>query len=79
LDSAQDYDTNDLFRFLPVAGAYMCNVLAGKSNGEEKDAAWKWKSAEELQCRKGKEFGESPRNCDKRELSEYEEGAVSKL
>jgi sarcosine oxidase/L-pipecolate oxidase len=57
----------------------MCNVLAGKSNGEEKDAAWKWKSAEELQCRKGKEFGESPRNCDKRELSEYEEGAASKL
>lgn len=75
----QNCSTNDLTRFLPVAGAYMCNVLTGKGNGEEKDTAWKWKSAEELQCRKGKEFGESPRDCDKKELSEYEEGAASKL
>ncbi|KAI4619941.1 hypothetical protein J4E80_004465 [Alternaria sp. BMP 0032] len=67
------------YKFLPVAGAYMCNVLSGKGNGEEKDTAWKWKSAEELSCRKGKEFGESPRDCDKKELSEYEEGAASKL
>jgi sarcosine oxidase/L-pipecolate oxidase len=74
-----DYDADNLHRFLPVAGAYMCNVLVGKSNGEEKDTAWKWKNAEELQCRKGKEFGENPRNCDKRELSQYEEGVSSKL
>ncbi|CAN9097966.1 unnamed protein product [Alternaria alternata] len=66
------------YKFLPVAGNYMCNVLSGKSNGEEKDTAWKWKNAEELSCRKGKEFGESPRNCDKKELSEYE-GVSSRL
>ena len=57
----------------------MCNVLQGKSNGDEKDAAWKWKSAAELQRRQSKEFGESPRNSQRRELSEYEEGVVSKL
>ena len=56
----------------------MCNVLSGKSNGEEKDTAWKWKNAEELSCRKGKEFCESPRNCDKKELSEYD-GVSSRL
>ena len=56
----------------------MCNVLSGKSNGEEKDTSWKWKNAEELSCRKGKEFGESQRNCDKKELSEYE-GVSSRL
>ena len=56
----------------------MCNVLQGKSNGEEKDAAWKWKSTTELQRRQGKEFGDSPKNSQRRELSDYE-GAVSKL
>ena len=30
-------------RFLPNAGRYICNVLSGKSNGEEKDQAWAWK------------------------------------
>jgi len=57
----------------------MCKVLQGKSNGEEKDTAWKWKSAAELQRHQGKEFGKSPRNSQRRELSEYEEGMVSKL
>ena len=33
----QNADTNP--RFLTVAGAYMSNVLNGKSNGEEKDTA----------------------------------------
>jgi sarcosine oxidase/L-pipecolate oxidase len=51
----------------------MCNVLKGKSNGEEKDEAWKWKSAGELKQRKGKEFGDSPRNGDRKELKDYEE------
>ena len=31
-------------RFLPNAGKYMLNVLNGKSNGEEKDKAWAWKT-----------------------------------
>ena len=30
-------------RFLANAGKYIIKVLNGKSNGEEKDAAWAWK------------------------------------
>ncbi|CAA9956719.1 Fructosyl amino acid oxidase [Pyrenophora teres f. maculata] len=67
------------YKFLPVAGAYMCNVLQGKSNGEEKDQAWKWKSAAELRRRQGKEFGDSPRKRVRSELSEYEDGVGAKL
>jgi sarcosine oxidase/L-pipecolate oxidase len=57
----------------------MSNVLKDKSNGEEKDAAWKWKSEEELQQRQGKEFGDSPRNGERKELSEYDDNIASKL
>ena len=32
------------WKFLPIIGKYVVNVLNGKSNGEEKDAAWKWKT-----------------------------------
>ncbi|KAF1831758.1 fructosyl amino acid oxidase [Decorospora gaudefroyi] len=67
------------YKFLPVAGAYMINVLKGLSNGEEKDRAWKWKSKEELGEKKGKEFGDSPRNGARNELAEYESGMSSKL
>lgn len=58
----------------------MMNVLLGKSNGDEKDTAWAWKSAEWLdQCKdKGKEFGSSgARGRRRAELSEYEEGAAA--
>jgi sarcosine oxidase/L-pipecolate oxidase len=57
----------------------MSNVLKDKSNGEEKDTAWKWKSEEELRQRKGKEFGDSPRNGERKELSECEDAVMSKL
>ncbi|USP81621.1 hypothetical protein yc1106_08895 [Curvularia clavata] len=70
------------YKFLPVAGAYIMNVLFGKSNGEEKDAAWAWKSAEWLdKCQgKGKEFGSSgTKGRQRAELSEYEEIAAAKL
>ncbi len=33
------------WKFLPIIGKYVVNVLHGKSNGEEKDAAWKWKTS----------------------------------
>jgi sarcosine oxidase/L-pipecolate oxidase len=36
-------------RFLPNAGKYMVNVLDGKSNGEEKDRAFAWKSMADLE------------------------------
>ncbi|TKX21885.1 L-pipecolate oxidase-like protein 2 [Elsinoe australis] len=32
------------YKFLPVAGKYMVNVLNGESNGDEKDKAWGWKA-----------------------------------
>ena len=36
-----------IYRFLPNFGKYMLNVLNEKSNGEEKDRAWAWKSGTE--------------------------------
>lgn len=33
------------WKFLPNIGRYMVNVLEGKSNGVEKDEAWKWKTS----------------------------------
>lgn len=32
------------WKFLPIIGKYVINVLNGESNGEEKDRAWKWKT-----------------------------------
>ena len=61
------------YKFMPNAGKYILNVLIGKSNGEEKDRAWKWKSEEELKGRGAKEFGNSPRNGNRRELREFGE------
>ncbi|KAF9700417.1 hypothetical protein EKO04_001700 [Ascochyta lentis] len=61
------------YKFLPNSGEYMLNVINGKSNGEEKDTAWKWKNEEELKRRDAKEFGNSPRKGNRRELREYEE------
>lgn len=34
------------YKFLPIAGKYMANVLNGAGNGEEKDKAWSWKSGD---------------------------------
>ncbi|ETN39989.1 uncharacterized protein HMPREF1541_04264 [Cyphellophora europaea CBS 101466] len=33
------------WKFLPVIGKYVANVLAGRSNGKEKDATWGWKTS----------------------------------
>jgi sarcosine oxidase / L-pipecolate oxidase len=33
------------WKFLPIIGKYVVNVLNGKSNGSEKDAAWQWKTS----------------------------------
>ncbi|KAF2130542.1 nucleotide-binding domain-containing protein [Dothidotthia symphoricarpi CBS 119687] len=34
------------YKFLPIAGKYVVNILDGASNGAEKDESWGWKSAE---------------------------------
>lgn len=31
------------YKFLPILGKYMVNVLSGKGNGEMRDRAWEWK------------------------------------
>jgi len=42
------------YKFLPNSGKYMMNVINGKSNGEEKDRAFGWKTEAELaEVRKG--------------------------
>jgi sarcosine oxidase / L-pipecolate oxidase len=33
------------WKFLPIIGKYVANVLKGDSNGEDKDSAWRWKTA----------------------------------
>ncbi|KAH7348024.1 fructosyl amino acid oxidase [Pyrenochaeta sp. MPI-SDFR-AT-0127] len=65
------------YKFLPIAGSYMCNILNGKSNGDERNKAWKWKNEEELKRRQGKEFGDSPRKGERWEISSFEEGSWS--
>jgi sarcosine oxidase/L-pipecolate oxidase len=57
----------------------MSNVMKGRSNGEEKDTAWKWKNEEELKQRKRKEFGNSSRHGERKELGDYDDEIVSKL
>lgn len=32
------------WKFLPTIGEYVANIVQGKSNGEEKDETWGWKS-----------------------------------
>lgn len=46
----------------------MCNVLEGKSNGEERDRAWGWKSG------KGWEEARERAKALRREVRDVEEG-----
>ena len=50
----------------------MANVLAGKSNGEEKDRAWGWKHTD-FQGIANKKVAERPH-----ELRSYEDGNASR-
>ncbi|KAJ4985172.1 L-pipecolate oxidase 2 [Stagonosporopsis vannaccii] len=59
------------YKFMPNAGKYLLNVIDGRSNGEEKDRAWKWKNEDELKKRGAKEFGNSPRSGSRRELNDF--------
>lgn len=60
---------------MPNAGKYMLNVLDGISNGEEKDAAWAWKT--DADWNDVREFGlMSGKAVAKRELKDLEGGHV---
>ncbi|EME48635.1 hypothetical protein DOTSEDRAFT_162285 [Dothistroma septosporum NZE10] len=56
------------YKFLPIIGKYMVNVLKGNGNGEEKDRAWGWKDP-------GRSWrGAHEKTEPKRELRDLEAG-----
>ncbi|KAL8826889.1 MAG: hypothetical protein Q9191_003524 [Dirinaria sp. TL-2023a] len=60
------------YKFLPIIGKYIVNVLDGHSNGEEKDQHWAWKSESQLlQFEQGK--GAHEKAAPIMELSEMED------
>ncbi len=58
------------WKFLPTIGTYIVNVLNGKSNGEEKDKAWKWKT-------EWSDRGAHEKVMPKGELRDFETGRPS--
>jgi len=58
------------WKFLPVIGEYVANVLAGNGNGEEMDATWSWKS--ETWVRPGKSRGAHEAVIPKWDLGDIE-------
>jgi sarcosine oxidase/L-pipecolate oxidase len=41
------------WKFLPIIGKYVVNVLEDVSNGGEKDRAWMWKATMSLEKKRG--------------------------
>lgn len=58
------------YKFLPVIGKHMVNVLNGTGNGSEKDKAWGWKGADDLWA------GAHPKTAPQRELRDLEEAST---
>lgn len=52
----------------------MCQILQGKSNGGEKDAAWGWKDEATLMNAKKKELGPKSSILSLPEFRSFEEG-----
>ena len=59
------------YKFLPIAGQYMVNILNGKGNGPEMDKAWAWKRGD-ISWR-----GAHESTAPKRELRDLEDDDVS--
>ncbi|CAK4031497.1 L-pipecolate oxidase [Lecanosticta acicola] len=59
------------YKFLPIIGKYVVNVLSGKGNGGEKDQAWGWKSTD-VQWRGAHEQTEPKRDLRDLEASKTE-------
>ena len=59
------------YKFLPIAGQYMVNVLNGNGNGEEKDKAWGWKK--DTSGQRGAHESTAP----KRELKDLDDNHAS--
>ncbi|OLN86635.1 L-pipecolate oxidase 2 [Colletotrichum chlorophyti] len=62
------------YKFMPIAGNYVCNILKGRTNGAEKDVAWGWKSEEFLRDPNNRltELGYESGATTRPELSSYE-------
>ncbi|KAF2233642.1 FAD/NAD(P)-binding domain-containing protein [Viridothelium virens] len=58
------------YKFLPIVGKYMANVLNGQGNGREKDHAWGWKSDVNANLRGFGALG--LKMAPKRELRDFE-------
>ncbi|KAF2160481.1 hypothetical protein M409DRAFT_70444 [Zasmidium cellare ATCC 36951] len=54
------------YKFLPIIGKYMVNVLDGSGNGSEKDKAWGWKAADAQWA------GAHPKTAPSREMRDLE-------
>ncbi|OHE94852.1 fructosyl amino acid oxidase [Colletotrichum orchidophilum] len=65
----------DTYKFLPIAGKYLSNVLQGKSNGPEKDAAWAWKSEATLMNADRRELGPKSRISSLPEFRSFEDSS----
>ncbi|KAF2722172.1 FAD dependent oxidoreductase [Polychaeton citri CBS 116435] len=59
------------YKFLPIAGKYMANVVTDQSNGVQKDCAWGWKHWDPSQELKGAHEATKP----KRELASLYDNA----
>lgn len=55
----------------------MCQILQGKSNGREKDAAWGWKDEATLMNAMKKELGPKSSTLPLPEFRSFEEGKRS--
>ena len=59
------------YKFLPNIGSYVCRMLQGLSNGDEKDRAWKWKTGTDGKIKRGAHEKVVP----KRDLKDLEDDA----
>ena len=58
------------YKFLPIIGKYVVNVMNGESNGDEKDSHWAWKTqVDDLEQRRGAHEKAAP----KMELKDMED------
>ncbi|KAJ0160598.1 L-pipecolate oxidase [Colletotrichum tanaceti] len=61
------------YKSMPIVGKYVCNILKGKSNGTEKDAAWGWKSKETLRDGgRRQELGDNDSNRNRLNFEAYD-------
>ena len=67
------------YKFLPIIGNYVINVLNGRSNGAEKDVHWAWKTdIDGLEDRPGAHEKAAPK-MELRDMEDSHQSFISKL